>query len=259
VTSLLVLTALELEAHTLARALGLDAVTGTGVPHFRGGSVEVASVGVRASELLARAPCWRPPALVVSAGVCGALSPELREGELVVPEIVISSDGERWPVDRVAGLTAAGTLYCAPAVVESPSDKARLWLETGARAVDMESAPILAWARGQAVPALVVRAVSDTSTEVVPAEFAAAVGSDGTLSATRAVRAVLARPATLSRALALRRGTAAALATVARALASLSRAALPVSDRDSRVASPSVERSGGGCRGGAALAPPDGD
>jgi adenosylhomocysteine nucleosidase len=247
VKSVLVLTALELEARALARALGLEAVAGSGMPHFRDASLEIGTVGVRASELLARAERWRPPALVVCAGVCGALSPELREGDRVVPEVVITSEGQRWPVDRVSGLAAAGTLYCASGVVESASDKARLWLETGAMAVDMESALILGWARAQAIPVVVVRAVSDTSAEAVPAEFAAAVGSDGRLHATRAVRAVLARPATLGRALALRRGTASALATVARTLATLWRAG----------AGPTVERSGGGCRGGAALAPPD--
>ncbi|MBI2218189.1 MAG: hypothetical protein HYU51_12905 [Candidatus Rokubacteria bacterium] len=222
--SVLVLTALELEARTLARELGLEPVPSSGWPHFRGGVLEIACVGLRASALAARAPACRRPALVASAGVCGALSPALREGMLVVPEAVVCASGERFATGRVAPLVPSGTLLWARELVESPSEKARLWIETGALAVDMESGPILAWAREAGVPAAVVRAVSDSASESVPPELAAAVAVDGTLSPSRAVRAALTRPAVLGRAFGLRRGTTAALSAVARALASVARA-----------------------------------
>jgi adenosylhomocysteine nucleosidase len=228
VTSVLVVTALELEARTLARALGLARDSSTAWPHFRRGVIEVACVGLRAMALDERSTSCRPPALVVVAGVCGALSPALGEGALVVPDAVVTAAGDRFAAAPLPGLAASGTLYCSRDVVDTPPDKARLWMETGAVAVDLESGPVLAWARARGVPAAVVRAVSDSAAASVPAELVAAVAADGSLSTPRAVRTALAHPTMLGRALTLRRGTSAALSTVARALGTLARA---ISDR----------------------------
>lgn len=221
---LLVLVALELEARTLARELGLRAVPGAAWPHHRTGALEIACVGLRGAHMDRRLDACDSPDVVVSAGVCGALSPSLREGALVVPETVIAGDGDRVPTAVLPALTRRGSLLCPRTLVETPSEKARLWIETGAIAVDLESGPIAAWARARALPFAVVRAVSDTASESVPAELAAAVASDGTVNAARAVRAALGRPRVIGRALTLRRGTSAALSTVARALATLARA-----------------------------------
>jgi adenosylhomocysteine nucleosidase len=223
VRSLLILTAIDLEARTLARHLGLSPVVGGAWPHFRGGSVELACVGLRASALAARAPRWRLPALVISAGACGALAPELTEGALVVPEAVVTEDGERTATTPVRGLDALGTLVSVTRVITSAADKARMWMETGAVACDMESATIAAWARGQGLGTVVVRGVSDTADHGVPADLAAVVGEDGRVRGVAAVRAALGRRGAVRDALALRRGTNAALASVAAALARIAR------------------------------------
>jgi adenosylhomocysteine nucleosidase len=223
VTSILVLTAVDIEARALARDLGL-AARSAAWPHFRGGVLEVACVGLRARELSVRAAAFRAPTVVVSAGACGALAPGLREGALVVPEIVLTADGERLVTDALPGLARAGTLATVADVAGTPEAKARLWLETAALAVDLESAVIMRWARDRGARAAVVRGVSDTAMQAVPPELAALVTADGRVSAGRAARAILARPAALGPALALRRGTAAALRTVATALGTLARA-----------------------------------
>ena len=222
-TRVLVLTAVDLEARGLARHLGLDRVARSGWPHFASGSVELAAVGLRAGELQARAASFRLPDLVISAGACGALSPSLVEGELVVPEAVAGPDGARAATTMVAGLPRRGTLLSVDAVVESAAAKARLWMETGALAVDMESAPILAWARARGIAALAVRGVSDTAARGVPADLAAVVADDGRVRPMRAMAAVLGRPRAIADALALRTGTEAALRTVAQALATVTR------------------------------------
>ncbi|MBI1735303.1 MAG: hypothetical protein HYR51_09020 [Candidatus Rokubacteria bacterium] len=222
-TSILVLTAVDLEARALARDLGLTAARSSAWPHFRGGTLEIACVGLRASQLDARAAAFRTPVLVVSAGACGALAPGLAEGALIVPDTVLAADGERLTTDAVPGLARAGTLATLDDVAETPEAKARLWLETGAVAVDMESAPIVRWARARGARAVVVRGVADTAMHGVPADLAALVGADGRVSAGRAARAILARPAALGQALALRRGTTAALRAVAAALAAIAR------------------------------------
>jgi nucleoside phosphorylase len=223
VSGLLVLTALAAEARALARHLGLSAVPRATFPHYRGGAVEIAVVGLRAAVLAERAVAFGPCSLVVSAGVCGALSPTLRWGDLVVPESVIDTRGVVWPTADVPGLPRRGTVLAVDEIAATPAAKARLWLDSGAAATDMESGVIMAWARRRGVDALVVRGVSDTANETVPPDLAAAVTADGRTRPMRAMQAALARPSALGDALALRRGVQAALAAVAPALGTAAR------------------------------------
>jgi adenosylhomocysteine nucleosidase len=220
----LILTAVDLEARALARHLGLPAVSGAAFPHYRDGAMEVACVGLRASALGACARHFRAPSLVISAGACGALAPELAEGALVVPDGVMDEDGGRIALASVAPLAARGALLTVARVVTSAADKSRLWMETGAVACDMESMPIVRWAQERRAAAAVVRGVSDTAEHGVPADLAAAVGEDGRVKTVAAVRAALTRRGAIRDALSLRRGTNAALHAVAGALARISRA-----------------------------------
>jgi nucleoside phosphorylase len=223
VSRLLVLTAVDLEARTLARHLGLAPVGGTAWPRFAGGALEVVPVGTAASQLTARLGEVGPASFVISAGVCGALAPELAAGALVVPEVVIAPDGGRHPTAPVTGLRRHGALLTADRVLEDGAAKSRAWLETGALAVDMESSAILQWAAARSVPALVVRAVSDPAGRGVPADLARTVDAEGRLHPMRAVTAMLARPTALADAVALKSATTAALKTVAATLGTLSR------------------------------------
>jgi adenosylhomocysteine nucleosidase len=145
------------------------------------------------------------------------LAPWLSRGDLVVPEAVLEGQ-ERHPVlERLPGREARGELVTAAAVLTTPEQKARLYAETGALACDMESAPILAAARGQGWAALVVRAVSDDAREGLPAGLLRAVDSGGRLDVGRALLAMTV-PGNFRRALALRRDTAVGLAAVAEAV-----------------------------------------
>lgn len=222
---LLVLTAVDLEARQLARQLGLIPASGGGWPRFTGGVLEIVPVGVAASRLAERVEETPPPSLLVSAGVCGALAPQLGVGALVVPEMVLTTDGRRYPTAAVAGVRRSGTLLAVDHVVEDATAKSRLWLQTGALAIDMESAAILEWATARGIPAIAVRGVSDPAGRGVPGDLARVVRDDGRVRPVRAVAAMIARPRALADAVALRAGTVAALKSVAGALASLARSA----------------------------------
>jgi adenosylhomocysteine nucleosidase len=222
VSSILVLTAVDVEARGLARHLGLSAVPESSWPHYRGGVLEVVCVGPRAVCLAERGG-WRTPTLVISAGACGALAPDLVLGGLVVPEAVISPDGARLVTAKASPLARAGALLTLTEIVHTPGDKARLWIETGVLAVDTESSVILEWAGALGVPAAVVRGVSDTAASGVPPDLAAVVEPGGRVSRGQVLRAMLSRPAALADAIALGRGTAAALKTVAAALGRVAR------------------------------------
>ena len=221
-SSILVLTAVDVEARGLARHLGLTSVPKASWPHYRGGVLEVVCVGPRAARLGERSG-WRAPTLVISAGACGALAPDLVVGSLVVPEAVIGPDGPKLATAVTPPLARAGILLSLPDVVYTPAKKARLWFATGILAVDMESLVILEWARTLGVPAAVIRGVSDTAASGVPADLAAVVEPGGRVSRGQALRAMLARPSALADAIALGRGTGAALKTVAAALGRVAR------------------------------------
>jgi len=225
VSQVLVLAAVDVEARGLARHLGLAPVSGSDWPHYRAGVLEVACVGPRAARLTERAAAWRPPTIVISAGACGALAPDLAVGALVVPEAVLSPEGARHVTAAVPSLTRTGTLLTVDDVVHTPEDKARLWIETGAIAVDTESSLLLGWAATIGVPAAVVRAVSDTAASGVPPDLAALVEPGGRVNRGHALRAMLARPGAVADAIALGRGTGAALKSVASVIGRLARTA----------------------------------
>jgi adenosylhomocysteine nucleosidase len=219
---LLILTAVDLEARALARHLGLVPLAGRPWPRFTGGALDIVPVGVAACQLAARLADVAVPSLIVSAGVCGALAPQLGVGALVVPEAVLAPDGRRHTTAAV-GLRRSGILVSTDRVLEDAAAKSRLWLDTGALAVDLESAEILAWAAERGVAGVVVRGVCDPAGRGVPADLARAVQDDGRMRPMRAVTAMLARPGALADVVALRNGTAAALKTVATTLGTLAR------------------------------------
>lgn len=134
-----------------------------------------------------------------------------------MPEAVLDEKGDRYPImGLLAGREPHGELLTVAALVATPEAKARLHLQTGALAVDMESAPILAAARDRGWDAIVVRAVSDDARETLPAELLGVVDADGRVRLGRALAAI-ARSG-FGRVLALRRAAVTGLAAVAQAL-----------------------------------------
>jgi hypothetical protein len=215
VTRILVVTALAIEADSLARRLRLPPVRPSGCLRARGPRVDVACVGLRAERLAA---VDSDAELVVSAGACGALAPGLVRGALVAPEVVLTASGEARATDPAPGVERSGRLVTVGELADTADGKARLRRATGADAVDMESALIVAWAHASGRRATVVRAVSDDAGTAIPRALAALVEPHGRLRPARALVTLVGRPAVLPAALALRAGTAAALATVAAAL-----------------------------------------
>ena len=230
VAAILVLTAVELEARALARALSLPTRPSLPFLAFRSDRVCIAPIGIGASRLKERWPVLvaddeRP--LVVSAGVCGALDPALAVGDLVLADSVIDGSGMRHAVTAGAQRAAVsarvggrgGAMVWARQILATPESKAALRAETGGTAVDMESAAIVAAAAEHACPSLIVRGVSDDARELLPAELLTLVNDEGRLR-TGGLFA-LARPRLLRAALRVRRASREALARVANALSLL--------------------------------------
>jgi len=229
--AILILTAVELEARALARALSLPPLLSLSFPAFGREAVRVAPVGLRAGLLGSRWAALVPSAdhpLVVSAGVCGGLDPTLRAGDLVLPDAVTTGAGLRLPITASAAQRAAaaggaparaGVMATSSRIMATPEAKAALRAATGAVAVDMESAAILEAAAARGCSSLVVRAVSDDAHQTMPGELMRLMGADGRLRGGAVL--ALARPRVLARALGLGRSTRQALAAVAGSLARL--------------------------------------
>src|SRR5438132_11498743 len=122
----------------IARRLGRTAVVGLG-----------ASKGV-------------PEGRLVSFGIAGALSGELPVGTVIDATRVVDESGAVLWEGAPLGVAPArtGTILGADRIVDDPSERARLRAETGADAVDMESATLAR--SGRLVGC--IRAISDTPT-----------------------------------------------------------------------------------------------
>ena len=133
--------------------------------------------------LAAAAAGARAGDLFVLAGACGGLA--VSED---VPGIaaVTSEHGGRW-TPRFADLKGV-TLIAVDRIVATPADKQRLAAETGAKIVDMETHAFAAECERRGLAWTVVRGVSDTPEETLPAEVIGWVKPDG---GTRAVRAAM--------------------------------------------------------------------
>jgi hopanoid-associated phosphorylase len=170
-------------------------VTGSSVEArcLRGLHVHVACSGGSAER--ARAEATRlvaeGAAAVVSFGLAGGLAPELRPGDLLLPESVRAAGTRVWPVDPIwrervhdrliaGGLEPrASALVGSEAIVATAADKRALFEATGAQAVDMESHEVAVVAAAAGLPFLVVRALADPYDQVIPQVAREALRPDG--------------------------------------------------------------------------------
>jgi adenosylhomocysteine nucleosidase len=122
---------------------------------------------------------------VVSFGLCGALDPALKVGDLVVGDAVgdaadsfVADAGWTARIVAAAPGAAVGRFARAEQVVSSVAEKAEL-RRAGALAVDLESYTVARLARWFGVPFAVVRAVSDAAGRALPHAAQVGLGPDG--------------------------------------------------------------------------------
>ena len=136
------------------------------------------------------------PDVVVSVGLCGALEPELKIGEILSADRIIDEhDGAEYAAESVRCERASrtGSVVTVDAVAVTVSDKSRL-RGSGAVAVEMEAAAVARYASDNKLPFFCIKAVSDESSEALPLDFNAVRDLDGRFSRPRIVAAALARP-----------------------------------------------------------------
>ncbi len=137
-----------------------------------------------------------PPDLVLTCGFAGGLNPDLKLGDVVFEirsggsrrESAQTKSGEGLEPTNVGcyeKLVAAGAkpvkFFCADRVATTAAEKKKLHDETGADAVEMESAAIHAVCAERGIPCATVRVISDTAGEDLPLDFNALARPDKSL------------------------------------------------------------------------------
>ena len=176
-----VVTGLVAEA-AIARPLG-DVLAGGGMP--------------AGAEAAAEALVARGATALLSFGLAGGLDPALGAGDVVVPRAVIEH-GTRYPTGETLahclGGWSAGDLVATDGVVVSVADKAALFRDTGAVAVDLESGAVARVAARHAMPFAVLRAICDPAWRALPPAALAALNSRGAIAAGNIIASLLREP-----------------------------------------------------------------
>jgi hopanoid-associated phosphorylase len=186
--ALLVVAGLQREA-AIAEGTGVATLCSGGKPD------------ILAQRLDAQTP---PLGGVLSFGLAGGLSPDLKSGDIVVASHVLHGDerhvaDRRW-LDAILRATSneirikRGTLYGSNKVVAGAADKEALHAQSGALAVDMESHIAAEYARKHGIPFAAIRAVSDPSGRGLPDIATNALTPDGDVDLLKVLGGLLRRP-----------------------------------------------------------------
>ena len=144
---------------------------------------------------------------VLSFGLAGGLSPDLRSGDLVLGSHVLEQS-ERHDVhdDWHSALLSAskstmrvrhGGITGHDAVVARAADKAALHAGSGALAVDMESHIAALYAHKHGLPFAIIRVISDPVTRSLPPIASDALKPDGNIDLTKVLRGLARNPGQL--------------------------------------------------------------
>jgi adenosylhomocysteine nucleosidase len=165
---------------------------------------------------------------LISFGFAGGLDPALPPGALVVPQRVLSH-GRSLPCDAALSAALGGQpiacLLGSDSIVTAAADKRRLWQETGAGVVDMESGVVAEVATASGIPFAVVRAVCDPATRGLPAAALTALDPNGRVAKMRMAGILARHPGQIPALIILGRDAALARKALIRGAESLGRLA----------------------------------
>jgi adenosylhomocysteine nucleosidase len=193
----------------IARAAGFQVIVGAGDPYRTAALVEAAAPGAKC---------------LISFGIAGGLAPYLRAGDVILSAEVIAED-RHWRASdsfhsqlsdlaRQIGATR-GPIFGARDLLATEDDKAQAWRDTGALAVDMESAIVARAADAAGIPFLVLRTIADPATRRLPPAALIPLSEDGTPVLGRVLSEVLRRPRQIAALFGLARETRQALTALA--------------------------------------------
>lgn len=184
-----IVAAMKSELAPLLRGLEPRYLDGVNLFELEQALVAVAGMGARAARHAAETVVVEAqPHLLVSAGLAGAVSPNLKAGEvLIASEVLDAESGKRYPA------RAGNRKLASVALIGGPREKQDLAARYGADAVDMEAAAVAEVAVRHGLEFAALKAISDEAHFVMPPlmEF---VEDDGTFATRRFLASMMVRP-----------------------------------------------------------------
>jgi hopanoid-associated phosphorylase len=138
---------------------------------------------------------------IISIGIAGALSPDLKAGDCIVADRIVSggesfqTDAE-WTKQMAASLPTAtcAAIAGSDVVAASQEAKADLYRTSGAYAVDMESHITARAAHLRGLPFVALRVISDRADHALPPAVQVAMKDNGGIALGRVLKSVLMQP-----------------------------------------------------------------
>ena len=202
---LVILAPLLPEAQAFARAFSLPTTFKNRLESNN--QITIACIGLRAKHLDFMRNL-KPRALIL-AGLAGALDPTLKLGDLVSAAPLNLPNLHH------------GTIHTSPSLIATPAQKAALFRQTRALAVDMESAPVHTLAASLNIPCITLRAISDTAADALDPAFLTFIDPDGRPKLSAALAHLVTHPSKLPSMLHIRKATNLALSNLSAALRQL--------------------------------------
>ena len=145
------------------------------------------------------------PALVLTCGFAGGLNPDLKVGDVVFEPPVPAVNYQKLTEALLQAGASPAKFSCADRIATTVAEKRALRAETGADAVEMESAAIHAVCRERGLPCATVRVISDTANEDLPLDFNALSRPDQSLDLGKLAWAIARSPGKIPDLMALRK------------------------------------------------------
>jgi adenosylhomocysteine nucleosidase len=220
--------------HTRASSFWAGTFAGREVVLVRSGMGKI-----RASEAFLHV-CERfAPSLILSMGYAGAVTPELKIGDLIVADKILEFTGDRvgadwtikqetraipinpFPIDkRLEGEFVRGGLLTVDEVICEPERKRALGKLYPVQAVEMETSALAKLAQEMKIPFLSLRSISDTVDCELP-DFSSMKNKEGEVSKLKAGWHAITHPDKIISLVELRKKTQKATARLTHAIAQL--------------------------------------
>jgi hypothetical protein len=188
---IIILTAVEIEAKAVARALGLvcPRPNKPSKADRAGLIVELHLIGIGALHFTSPMP-GADSAVYIMAGLAGGLDPSLRVGDVVIDDC---------PTGLLPDVAhRRGGIHTAEHLIATTTEKAALFAQTRALAVDMETWIVRTLAQREDIPFVAVRAISDGFDEALDPTILKLVDGFGRPRPAAIAATLLRRPALIA-------------------------------------------------------------
>jgi len=167
--------------------------------------LSVSGIGPEAAHAAAASLVRNGATALLSWGCAGALSKELEPGDLLLPQTILTEDGQTLHAHKIwrKRLTDQlsdtlewheGMLVESNKMVSGTEEKKAIAHGSGAIAVDMESAAIGRVASQAGIPFMAIRAVADSANEELPSCIAKAMTNRGRLQMKKLLPTLIPQP-----------------------------------------------------------------